>query len=675
MTDAEGSPGQAGWRVLALLILLAPLVQGGTPRLPTLAVELGILGVALHWAATWGRAPRRELRVGAVDLALGGLLFWVLFSTVAAPYYHAAEGAALLVLCFAILYWFLAFHPSYAGLATALTAVRAQAAFQSALVLVQRADPAVPRPPGTFYNPNFLASFLAAALLLALGALLFPPSAGTPRSRARARLALRLAEAGLLLVALLATGSRGGFLAFAAGLGVLLLLRSWKIAAATLAAGAAALLVVPNPLSERLRSLPAGDPFAFSRLAIWKSAGAMFLDNPWLGVGLGQYEFISHRYAFPVAGHWARYVRVAENAHSEYLQAGAELGAVGLALLLALLALLALPAARRLRDLPGEARGPVASLLAGCVSIAAHAAVDFPLHAPPTALLLVLFAAGLRVHGAAGVARPVQFRVRPLYAGAAGLAALALAATAVRPVAGFWCFLGGIGAPRALLREKWALDEAPRREPPPAESARLLGRAARIDAVNASYHRAFGSRLFQSFLRGEAGEETLREALFHLNYAAALNPNQYQYAINLAEASISLARLAPPGRERLEEALAHYRRAAALAPHQYAIQIEIGLLADRLGDATGAEAAFRRAVAIEDYALRGWYDLGTFLARHGRMDEAREAFATGAARAGRARAFRPASPAERDLIALEPAVFYNELRKIEAIQKPEGAAS
>jgi hypothetical protein len=178
---ADGSPGLAGWRLLAALLLASPLIQGGTPRLPTLAVELGILAVALAWAVSWRRAPRRELRVGAIDLALGGLLFWVLFSTVVAPYYHSAESAALFVVCLATLYWFLAFHPSFTGLETALAAVRVQAAAQSVIVLLQRGDPGTPRPPGTFYNPNFLAGFLAAALLLCLGALLFPtPGAQRP---------------------------------------------------------------------------------------------------------------------------------------------------------------------------------------------------------------------------------------------------------------------------------------------------------------------------------------------------------------------------------------------------------------------------------------------------------------------------------------------------------------
>ncbi len=351
-----------------------------------------------------------------------------------------------------------------------------------------------------FFNPNFLAGFLAAALLLVVGGQIFPPSGSRRRPL---RTALAAAEGALLLAALLTTGSRGGALALAAGLLLLLTLRSWKVAAAAFSAACVALLAIPNPLLQRLQSLPQTDNFAFTRLAIWKSAWSMMIDHPWVGIGLGQYEYVSTRYAFPIETHWAKYTRVAENAHSEYLQAGAELGVPGLLVALGLVALLAWAAVARLRALPRAAWGPVATLLAAAASIAVHAAVDFPLHTPSSALLLVLLAAGLRLHGVTGPEHAVSFRVRPVYAVTAGLIALVLALTAARPVVGFWYYLGGIGAPRNLLREKWALEEAPRRELPLAESTRLIGLAARIDFINAPYHRALGSQYFQEFLRGD----------------------------------------------------------------------------------------------------------------------------------------------------------------------------
>jgi len=547
-----------------------------------------------------------------------------------------------------------------------------QAAFQALFVLgagIGGRD----RPAGTFFNPNFLAGFLAVALLLVIGGVIFCQP-GEERRRPL-RIALAVFEGALLFAALLTTGSRGGVLALTAGLVVLLVLRSSRAAVAGVAALVVALLLIPNPFIQRLQTLPQTDNFAFTRLSIWKSAWSMMLDHPWLGIGLGQFEYVSTRYAFPVTTHWAKYTHVAENAHSEYLQAGAELGVPGLLVALGIIALLTLAVVRRLRTLPRDSWGAIATLVAAIASIAAQAAVDFPLHTPPSALLLVLLAAGLRLNGVTGPERIVSLHVRPAYAAAAILVALLLAATAVRPVLGFYYFLGGIGAPRDLLNEKWALEKAPRADQPPGESLRLIGLAARIDFTNAPYHRALGSHLFQAYLRGEGGPASLQQSLYHLNYAAGLNPNQFQYSVNLGQAMTSLARLQPPGRARLEEALGHYRHAAELAPFQLQVWTEIGLLADELGDAAAAEAAFRRAVAGEEYFLRGWLNLGAFYARHGRLAAAREAFSRGAALAEKAPALVPTTNAEIELLAIKPAVFYNELRKIQERREGTSGAS
>ncbi len=640
--------------------------------MPALVVNLGILSLVVYWSRTWARAPRRELRLNALDALLGFLVFWSLFSTLFAPYYHPAEGASLAIACYVALYAYLSFNPSYAGLSLAIGAVRAQAGFQSLLVLGEAIGFGRDRPAGTFFNPNFLAGFLAAALLLVVGGQIFltPGAARRPL-----RTALAVAEGALLFAALVTTSSRGGALALAIGLLLLLGLRSWKVAAAAFSATLVALLAIPNPLIQRLQMLPHTDDFAFTRLAVWKSSLSMMLDHPWVGIGLGQYEYVSTRYPFPIETHWAKYTRVAENAHSEYLQAGAELGIPGILVALGVVALLAWAALARLRALPRASWGPIATLLAACASIAVQAAVDFPLHTPPTALLLVLLAAGLRLHGVTGPERTVSFHVRPFYAVSVGLLAAALALAAARPVVGFWYYLGGIGAPRNLLREKWSLEEAPRTEPPLEESTRLIGLAARIDFINAPYHRALGGLYFQSFLRGTGGPAALKRALYHLNYAAELNPNQYQYAVNLGQAMTSLAHRDPPGRERLEAALGHYRHAVELAPFQFTVYSDIGLLTDELGDYAAAEAAFRRAVAIEEYYLRGWFNLGTFYARHGRLAEAREAFGRGATLAEKARKLVPTTKAEAELLAIKPDVFYNELKKIQAQERAGGAVS
>jgi O-antigen ligase/Flp pilus assembly protein TadD len=654
-------PG-AGWGLLAVLILFSPLIQGGTPRLPVLVVELALAALLGSWAVAWARAPRRELRIGLADALLALLLFWGLSSTLFAPYYHDAERVLLpLALC-AGLAWFLAFHPSFSGLAVGLGAVRLQAVLQALLVLWQRLGASEPRPAGTFYNPNFLAGFLAAAALLSLGAILYAGGAGAARRRWAA---WRFAEVGLCLVALTLTGSRGGMLALAAGLLVLLGLRSWRLTLAVFAAGAAALTAIPNPWFARLATLGREDAFAWTRLAIWKSAWAMLADHPWLGVGCGQFEHVSPQYAFPVTTHWAHYSRVAENAHNEFLQAGAELGVAGLLLALAVPAFFAYAARRRLRELPRERWGEVVPLLAALAALAAHAAVDFPLHTFPGGLLLVLLAAGLRLRGVTGPERVMELRFRPFYGVAGACLALLLAAAAVRPVAGFWYFARSLGVPMDLFHEKWAIEKAPRRQVALGESVRLLERAVAIDSVSAPYHRALGSLLFRSYLRGEAGEDALSRALYHLSYATELNPSNYQYFANLGEAMTSLARRSPAPHAYFKKALAAYRHAASLAPYYLPVYGEIGGLEDELGDRAAAEAAFRRAVELEEYYLRGWLNLGTFYGRGGRTEEARQTYRRGAELAEKARYLVPTTPSERELIALEPSVFYNELKKLE----------
>ena len=40
---------QAGWWLLPSLILLSPLIQGGTPRLPTLVLQWSILLLGVVW--------------------------------------------------------------------------------------------------------------------------------------------------------------------------------------------------------------------------------------------------------------------------------------------------------------------------------------------------------------------------------------------------------------------------------------------------------------------------------------------------------------------------------------------------------------------------------------------------------------------------------------------------
>jgi len=173
------------------------------------------------------------------------------------------------------------------------------------------------------------------------------------------------------------------------------------VAAAALLAALGALAAAGGPVDviERAsdsfsRSPPPGDGDLQRRLLsasgngrsdYWRVARTMVRDEPLLGTGAGSFE-----------AHWFRERSVAfhaRDAHNLYLETLAELGPVGLALLLASLALplLALPAVRGLAYAPAAVGAYVAYLL--------HAGVDWDWEVPAVTVPAIFCAAFLLARG------------------------------------------------------------------------------------------------------------------------------------------------------------------------------------------------------------------------------------------------------------------------------------
>jgi tetratricopeptide (TPR) repeat protein len=416
---------------------------------------------------------------------------------------------------------------------------------------------------------------------------------------------------------------------------------------------------------ERLGTI-SRDVYAYERLSIWKSAVQMMLDHPWFGVGLGQFEYFSPRYAFPVDAHWARFGRIAHTPHNEYLHAGAELGIPGMVLVIALIATVTIPALRAVLRSEGVDRGTLSILSAVAVVMLVHSFVDFPLHAPPLVLLLVATAAGLRVWGAEGNAWVVEFRFRRVYALAVAVLALYLAFLAARPVVAFSYYLGGIGAPRDLLREKRALEIAERKEVSNATSIAFLEKAVALDPGNATYHNALGSRYFKYYFTEDDGK--LREkALFHGNFAMELNPNNHRFAYGLGQAMESLFRRY--GEERfLRMAADKYRQARALAPKYYATVEKAAFIEEEIGDLAAAEQGLRSVVSLEPNYIRGWYNLAVFMAKQGRAAEAMAAIAAAESVPSRVRT-RPRTDYERNLLDFDMSLLAEMRERLSAAGK------
>lgn len=254
---------------------------------------------------------------------------------------------------------------------------------------------------GTFEQPNPFGGFMNLTALLAIGAFLgvirclgvqvFKFSREHLFTWTLAHL-FPLLVAVATLLALVFSWSRGAWMGFAAGTAVFILFwpqKRWKgavllgLAIIVLAVGLQFGLI-PASIAERLNSFR--DDFTFGdvrgvdindenyavleRLAHWQAALDMAQEQPWLGVGFGNYEpaYADHaliNWPYPL-GH----------AHNYYLNLLAETGAVGLAAYLVLWTAVFWQTIRLVNQLQWPHRGVALGLLAAWVALATHHLVD-----------------------------------------------------------------------------------------------------------------------------------------------------------------------------------------------------------------------------------------------------------------------------------------------------------
>lgn len=442
-------------------------------------------------------------------------------------------------------------------------------------------------PSSTFGNKNMAAQYLLFLFPLAFYLLL--------STRRPAREWTFAAAAALLLTYLVYTGTRavgGGSLLALGGLALGLLLRGhdlrgllrfetrkWRFL------GAVGLFVVAMNLFppylvpgwsiagyssalERLVSMAEVErhPSYQVRFVIWANALAMARDHSFLGVGLGNFEYLYPLYnrAIRVDPTFSAHAK-AEEAHNDYVQTVAETGVLGISSFLLVLFLLL----RRAWDRLGESADSL--LLAISFSLAAMLVVafwDFPFQLP--------------VSGAF-----------------------------------FWIFAGML----------WVVTEPP--EPLPEGGRRgrawmpmaFLALAATIAAVASLAHlRAefFFSRAIYGEYEVETLEEKLGEAEKDFQRAMESFPYDYRYPHWMG---ILLLRRGKP-----VEALQVTGRALSLNPYSINTLNNLGILYRTLGDSARAIQAFETALKIWPEYLKVHNQLGQIYVEIGEEERAVQHF-------------------------------------------------
>jgi putative inorganic carbon (hco3(-)) transporter len=301
---------------IALFLLAAlPLPQFAADK-EGLAV-LAICGIAFYVISRL-RVGATVSNNGAADMLVLAILGTNIVSAFASHYFQASLVGLTKVLVYVLSYFWFA-GTLAAGRKRSATAVSILLASGLATALyglyqyhigVQPLatweDPTVEQKATRIYstlgNPNLLAGFLTplAPLAAALGFMCF-------FKRRYLLSAIPFTAALVLSAAIILTGSRGAYIAFAAWLiflVVIISLYTFKTKAVSrlylllipigLAFGSVAAIHYLPSLGQRLASIFAGSEHSSNafRLNVWRASWRMFMDNWWFGIGPGNKTFI-----------------------------------------------------------------------------------------------------------------------------------------------------------------------------------------------------------------------------------------------------------------------------------------------------------------------------------------------------------------------------------------------
>ncbi len=611
--------------LVSSVLVFAPLQEGGTTHLGLMATRLLIVLMLVVFMTNGIRVGRLEipvLPVGYVALAFLGL---AAFATLFSPYSHPSRQWLLMIVGYvAFFYLLVSFIDRWEHVRTLTVVIVLMGVGEAGWAIMQGLVWNVARPSGTFFNPNFLAGYLTVTWAILLSCTLY----GYRRTPALLMpsmppmlwwLCIGVAQSAVLFAVLL-TQSRGGMVVFlVATLFILTVRYGWKLAGPCGLLLVLIVLLVPTSIRERVLAEHHQNPAAYARWQMWQGAVRQMIDHPF-GIGLGLYQYVYPRYAFPVEGEISRYGTVAQTPHNDYLQLGVEMGPG--AILVFALGVFVVG-----RELMNVLRGRLLrwqrSLMVGVggggVALLAHAALDSSLRESAIAILLIL-CCGLIV----SVRRlkendPPSVRVIPIRS----RMMWGIGAASVLLVVGMEVIRLGLA---------WMIFESASRRASEGKTVVAINGlkdAIALDPGKALYHHGLGSVYARAFeTTGE--EQAFQKAQAEFKDAIELNPLDSrllgllgQLYVSAAQAPYSSAFTNEQRRVLLRAALSVYEQVIHLAPFSAMYRYEQARLYWLLGDRRKAEDRAKEAEVLEPNFLPARALLARLWFEEGRIDGAK----------------------------------------------------
>jgi O-antigen ligase/predicted negative regulator of RcsB-dependent stress response len=441
-----------------------------------------------------------------------------------------------------------------------------------------------PRWIGTYGSPNHYASLLVMAIGAALALGSFSKLAWPVRI-------VLFYLAFTMIVGLLFSGSRGGWIAFLASVIALVVvgvrngtMRWWiPVSAAAVLLVVTGLLFTQSPVAQERLTDPSNPIFGGKldtnmRVQLARDAVRIARDHPFFGTGPGTFTFVHPRYQD------SAFRMKAEFAHDDYLNCVDDYGLVGLGIALFFIASVTFKFFSPLDvDNRWHDRVMVAAGFAAWAALLAHSCVDFNLHIPANALLLfALTGLALGRFKEEKASHWSTISLLPLGGWLGGgliCVALLFGAEVARTT------LGDLVYERALAQQDLV---------PYSESISRAEQALEYDSGNVQALAWLGELHLDQVPFRKSNEDQISEALKALEpYEKAAKANSLDDTL---QARIGMA-LDQMGKTK--EALPHFQQAVAAQPFNAQLWYWLGQHYQKAGDSEEAKGAFQHA---EDYS-------------------------------------------------------------------------
>lgn len=656
--------------LLGIALVIPPLFDGGTTHLPATLLRLVSLGLAFYYVRKTLKQGFISVRFSWLSFALLILLYLIFIAAIISPYKYLSLQSFGLAADFIFFFFLITVFFETEINQEVIKFLLISGLIQSAWAYGQFLTGATPRAKGGFFNPNELAGYLVPIAGLSLsyfaaslkGILkgwgtngepsadrgLFPAGTGPMKSRWSGLIFL-----GIYIFcsgAIVATASRGGNLVLFVTTGVILWFYfGWRLFY-LVAPVALALLLIPNPFMERLVNIGASDPFAYSRIGIWKASLKMFGDHPF-GVGPEMYQYYSPRYVFPVETGISRYLKFPERAHNEYLNFLAELGICGGAILMWLFFLVG----EKIRKIYRYSREGFhrqetiqnIGIVGGIIGIMVHALVESNFHNPSIALTFFIFL-GLIFRGD-GKVFEVRFAPRKKYHYYLVILTVLLAAVVLKPALAYWEFTRG--------------DRAMTRKETDAGISHFRNAVFLCQGV-APAHFALGSAYLVKF-RETGQEQWLDQALNEYDFSTILNPLSYDAYENLGKIYGALGIKTHNNAEYLL-AIENFQQVLKRKPFSPQMRRNVGYMYLHLGKIKEAEFWIREALKLEPNFLDAIFVLGIIYEMKGDLEKSRALYLRVFDLYNKYRSFQTGYGYEKDLLRVNISEVESRLRGVES---------